>query len=427
MDVRPGYKQTEVGVIPEDWEITALGQCLKGAPAYGINAPAIPFDSRFPTYLRITDITDDGSFNESTKVSVGHPAAGAYLIESGDMVFARTGASVGKSYRYNREDGRLVFAGFLIRLRPDPERLDPTYLMFYAQSRPYWHWVKVNSMRSGQPGINGREYGRLPIPLPPTKAEQEAIAEALSDADALIESLEQLLAKKRQLKQGAMQELLTGKRRLPGFCGEWEVKRLGELAEMRSGGTPASTNQAFYDGNIPWVSISDMTKCGKFIFATDRSLSVSGLNNSAAQMYSVGTVLYAMYASLGECSIARIPLCSSQAILGIETKSSLDSEFLYYFLTSIGARVKTMGQQGTQANLNKGMVQGFQLRLPSRREQTAIAAILSDMDAEIAALGTRLAKARALKQGMMQELLTGAIRLPVDGGAICTLDLVPQT
>ncbi len=259
--------------------------------------------------------------------------------------------------------------------------------------------------------ITNRDMATFKVIWPPTKAEQEAIAEALSDADALIESLAQLITKKRDLKQGAMQELLTGKRRLPGFSGEWEVKRLGDLADMGSGGTPPSSNLAYYDGDIPWVAISDMTKGGKYLDSTERNLSVDGLASSAAQLFPVGTVLYAMYASLGECSIATVQLSSSQAILGIRAKQKLNGEFLYYFLQSIKPLVKTMGQQGTQANLNKRMVQDFSLRLPSHPEQTAIATIFSDMDTELAELQSRLAKARQIKQGMMQELLTGRIRL----------------
>ncbi len=214
VEVKPGYKQTELGVIPEDWKVASVGQCLRRAPSYGINAAAISFDFRFPTYLRITDITEDGRFSEANKSSVDHPATASYLLEPGDVVFARTGASVGKSYLYDPKDGRLVFAGFLIRLSTDPDRLVPAILSFYAQTRPYWNWVKVNSMRTGQPGINGREYASLPIALPPTKAEQEAIAAILSDMAAEIAALEVKLTKARQIKQGMIQELLTGRIRL---------------------------------------------------------------------------------------------------------------------------------------------------------------------------------------------------------------------
>jgi type I restriction enzyme S subunit len=154
-----------------------------------------------------------------------------------------------------------------------------------------------------------------------------------------------------------------------------------------------------------------MTSGGKVIMTTDRNLSRSGFANSAAQMFPAGTVLYAMYASLGECSIAGISLCTSQAILGIRPKDRLDGEFLYYYLTSLKTSVKSLGQQGTQSNLNKGMVQDFRLSLPPLPEQTAVATVLSDMDLELAALEQRRDKTRALKQGIMQELLTGRTRL----------------
>ena len=117
----PGYKQTEIGVILEDWDVSRIGQHLRRAPSYGLNAPATAFDSQLPTYLRITDITDEQRYTVAAKASVNHPAAASYLLEPGDIVFARTGASVGKSYLYDAEDGNLVFAGFLIRISPDPK------------------------------------------------------------------------------------------------------------------------------------------------------------------------------------------------------------------------------------------------------------------------------------------------------------------
>jgi type I restriction enzyme S subunit len=134
-------------------------------------------------------------------------------LNQGDLVFARTGASVGKSYLYDTGDGQLVFAGFLIRVRPNPEVLVSAFLAAYVTTRSYWNWVRFMSMRSGQPGINGNEYAQLPIPLP-SLPEQTAIAEVLSDMDAEIVALQQRLAKTRALKQGMMQELLTGKTRL---------------------------------------------------------------------------------------------------------------------------------------------------------------------------------------------------------------------
>jgi type I restriction enzyme S subunit len=208
------FKQTELGQIPVDWDVVRLGTLLDGYPSYGINAPAISYDSRHPTYLRITDITDDGQFDHGSKTSVNHSLSSFYKLDEGDLVFARTGASVGKSYLYDADDGELVFAGFLIRIRPNKDKLDPHYLMHYSHSKPYWNWIRVNSMRTGQPGINGREYASLPIPLSSRLSEQFAIASALNDMGDEIDAIGANLAKARQIKQGMMQELLTGRIRL---------------------------------------------------------------------------------------------------------------------------------------------------------------------------------------------------------------------
>ena len=212
-DVPTGYKRTEVGMIPEDWEAASLRSCLCAALDYGINAAAVPFDDKLPAYLRITDIGEDNRYRPSPRVSVKHSDSDSFVLAKGDLVFARTGASVGKSYLYNPVDGALVFAGFLVRARPEPAKLDSTYCAYVVQSERYWKWVAAMSSRSGQPGINGQEYGSFRFPLPKI-CEQRAIASVLSDMDAGITALEQHRDKTRAIKQGMMQQLLTGQIRL---------------------------------------------------------------------------------------------------------------------------------------------------------------------------------------------------------------------
>lgn len=197
-----------------EWEVKKLGDYLIKNPEYGINAPAVPYSDNLPVYIRITDISEDGRFLPEKKVSVNHTQSSNYFLENDDLVLARTGASTGKSYLYNPKDGQLVFAGFLIRVKVNHQKLDAQYLKGFLTTKPYWDWVNVMSMRSGQPGINGNEYAQLHIPLPPTLEEQKAIAQILSDMDAEIEALEQKRDKHKALKQGMMQELLTGKTRL---------------------------------------------------------------------------------------------------------------------------------------------------------------------------------------------------------------------
>lgn len=393
MELKPGYKQTDVGVIPEDWETVTLSSLSSMKSGEGITSANIDLFSKYPCYggngLRgfTTRFTHDGSY----------------------ALIGRQGALCGNILGV---EGRFFASEHAIVVIASPQT-DIRWLTFVLGEMH----LNQYSESSAQPGLSVLKILNLNVACPPTKTEQRAIAAALSDVDALIGVLDSLIAKKRDLKKAAMQQLLTGQTRLPGFLGEWEMKRLGELAEMGSGGTPLSSVPAYYDGDIPWVAISDMTKGGKFIQSTERTLTALGLAKSAAQMFPAGTVLYAMYASLGECSIARVSLCTSQAILGIQPKSSLDAGFLYYYLTSLKSFVKTLGQQGTQSNLNKGMVQDFRLGLPSVAEQTAIADVLFGMDTELAALDARRNKTRALKQGMMQELLTGRTRLVPAGGA----------
>ena len=279
----------------------------------------------------------------------------------------------------------------------------------------YYLYTYVNLEKfatgSGVPTLNRNDVHSFEV-LVPSCSEQKSIAEALSDTDNLIQSYEKLINKKKKIKQGAMQQLLTGKKRLPGFSGDWEIKKLGEIARMQSGGTPRTEVKQFYSGNIPWASINDMTASRKYLRYTEKKITQEGLDKSSAVVFPEDTILYAMYASIGECVITKKEVSSSQAILGIQCYDQiLCVEYLYYYLSFIKCFMRTQGQTGTQSNLNKNMVQNINITLPSIEEQKAIAQVLSDMDAEIEALEEKLKKVKTIKQGMMQELLTGRIRL----------------
>lgn len=401
----------EVVVNPSSWESVLLENCLSNPPRYGLNAAATSYKLDLPTYLRITDISPEGKYLPSPKVGVDHPLSNQYVLESGDIVFARTGASVGKSYLHDSINGKLVFAGFLIQIKCESSKLLPSYLRHYANTSSFWSWVASESSRTGQPGLNAVQLKGMHLQIPPIE-EQGRICSILDNLENLIDYIDKLIAKKRDIKQGSMQQLLTGRTRLPGFSGEWQVQRLGDIAAMSSGGTPPSKVNEFYGGEIKWASIADMTKTGKYLSDTDEKLTDLGLLNSSAVIYKSPIILYAMYASLGEVCICLEEVSSSQAILGISPSSRIDLEFLYYLLVAYKPIVKSLGQQGTQSNLNKGMVQDFLFTMPTDKiEQQAIAEVLSDMDAEIDALVARRAKTALIKTGMMQELLIGRARL----------------
>lgn len=414
-DVPAGYKRTEVGVIPEHWNVRSLRFCLSAPPRYGINAAAVPWNDSLPAYLRITDIDEDGHFRPSPRVSVNHTDAPNYYLNVGDLVFARTGASVGKSYLCDPKDGPLVFAGFLIKVTPNAVHLQPEFLSYCVQTKRYWDWVATASVRSGQPGINGHEYGALLLPLP-NQTEQRAIAEALSDVDSLLGALEALIAKKRAVKQAAMQQLLTGKTRLPGFSGEWETNRLGDIAEIHNGATPSTLIPANWDGDIPWCTPTDITGApGKYLTSTERRITRQGLASCATNLLPRGALLLCSRATVGELKIATTPMCTNQGFKSLVCRQGTSNEFLYYLLLTLKPALIERSSGSTFLEISKRDVASLQALFPTEEEQAAIATVLSDMDAEIAALEARRDKTRALKQGMMQQLLTGRIRLVQPG------------
>jgi type I restriction enzyme S subunit len=186
---------------------------------------------------------------------------------------------------------------------------------------------------------------------------------------------------------------------------------LGDISSMSSGGTPLTHVSEYYNGNINWVSISDMTLSGKYISNTLRKITNKGLQNSSARLFPVNTILLAMYASIGKCCIATDLVSTSQAILGITTSERLNEEFLYYFLYFNREKIANQGQQGTQSNLNKSMVEDVKLWIPKIQEQNAVVDVLADIDNEIQILEEKKQKGSMLKQGMMQELLTGKTRI----------------
>ena len=409
MNIPQGYKQTELGIIPEDWEVKQISDftfVVTGGTPSTQHAEYWGGDIRWMNSGELNlkfvydvegRITEEGLNNSSTHII---PAKCVLVGLAGQGKTRGTAAYNLVSLCTNQS-----IAAFL------PTDTHSSLYLYYVIDSLYDYLRLLSSGDGGRGGLNKQILSSLNIVLPPI-TEQRAIAGALSDVDGLIAALDKKIAKKRLLKQGAMQQLLTSKKRLPSFTDEWETIRLGDWAIMNSGGTPTSSVPEYYNGHIPFLSISDITEAGKYINKTEKTITEKGLNNSSARMFPAGTIMYAMYASLGKCSIANIELSCSQAILGITPKCRINPEYLYYYLSFIEEDVRDMGQTGTQSNLSKQIVQGFMVKLPSDiKEQQAIATILSDMDKEITDLEAQRDKYRLLKSGMMQKLLTGQIRL----------------
>jgi type I restriction enzyme S subunit len=373
MEVRKGYKQTEVGIIPEDWKIQSLGQVvtfLDGQRRPVKDTDRAKMSGEIPYYgaSGIVDYVNDYLFDEDLIL----------LGEDGENILSRN------TRLAFRVSGKIWVNNHAHVLRPNPDT-SIGFLTDYLEALNYEH---LNS-GTAQPKLNKQNCFGIPIALPPTLAEQEAIAEALSDADALIEAIEQLIAKKRQIKQGAMSELLMGKRRLAGFDGKWEVKRLGEVLTLRYG---KGQKDIIVNG-------------GKFpIIATSGEV---GRTNQ--YLYDKPSVIIGRKGTIDKPQYIDVPFWTIDTAYYSEISKQGNPKFLFYLLTTFDWY--SYNEASGVPSLNAKTVENIEISLPTLPEQTAIAEILSDMDAEITALEGKLVKARQVKAGMMSELLTGKIRL----------------
>ena len=283
-------------------------------------------------------------------------------------------------------------------------------------------WLSMNEA-SGVPSLTSKNIEDVIISVP-SKPEQSAIAKVLSDIDNVISTLEKLIQKKKNIKQGAMQELLTGKKRLPDFAkstaykhtelGEipedWEVKKLVDLAITSSGGTPSRENLSFYKGNIKWFTTTELKDCR--LYESEEHISNLALESSSAKIFPAGTLLMAMYgATIGRLGILECEAATNQACCAIMTKD-IDSLYLYYNLLHSRDYIVSLGSGAGQPNISQEIVKNLNISFPpTLAEQQRIAKVLSDMDKEIDSLNKKLQKYRQLKTAMMQQLLTGKIRL----------------
>lgn len=207
------FKKTEIGEIPVEWEIKMLRDLCIGKAEYGANTSAIDKNDFLPRYIRITDITEDGKLRDSTWQSIERRSAEFYILKEGDFLFARSGATVGKTYLYKKEDGDCAFAGYLIRFKPNQTVFSPDFLFHYTRSSNYYNWVKAMLRAGAQPNINAKEYSNMKVPLPPIE-EQKRIVAILNSIDDEIEKESNHKEQFELLKKGLMQVLLAGKLRV---------------------------------------------------------------------------------------------------------------------------------------------------------------------------------------------------------------------
>ena len=417
--LKPGYKQTDVGIIPEEWDVQSLFKVaeIRGGIAKNSNISAI--DPISVHYLRVANVQDGFlDLSEMSKIQLSRHDLARFTVLPGDVLMNEGGDldKLGRGAIWRGEFKPCVHQNHVFVVRCKTALL-PDYLnVWTTTSSARRFFLLAGKQTTNLASISKSALSELPVAVPPLP-EQRAIAAALSDMDALINGLDQLIAKKRDLKQAAMQQLLTGQTRLPGFSGKWEMKRLGEVADVKTGPFGSTLHESDYvqDGT-PIITVEHLGEFGVEHFNLPL---VSDADRRRLQTYSLaeGDIVFSRVGSVDRNALicpAEVGWLFSGRLLRVRPdRHQAYAPFLsfQFHSESFKALIRSIAVGQTMASLNTQILKGVYVTLPALSEQTAIAAVLSDMDTDLAALETRRDKTRDLKQGMMQELLTGRIRL----------------
>lgn len=418
MEVRPGYKQTEAGLLPEDWEVAPLGDLVK------VTSGASPSLFRFAgtgiPYFKVEQLSNAEKYLDTTDTP--YLFVGGDTVPENSVLFAKRGAAIALNKVRILKQPSFMDTN-LMALTPHGG-LECEYLFYALGHIGLWRFADTTSV----PQINNKHVKPLPFPLP-CPHEQRAIATALSDVDALLSGLDRLIAKKRDLKQAAMQKLLTGKTCLPGFQGEWELRRLGDHVTFLRNGVN-SRAELLPEGRVKYLHYGDIHASTDSFLSPQTLPSLPDAKAARLDRLRDGDVIFADASEdiAGVCkSVELRGARETEVVSGLHTiaarfdKTVLADGFKGFlqYCPSFATHLRRLAAGTKVYATNRAHIASVEMRLPSVAEQTAIATVLSDMDAELTALEARRAKTRALKQAMMQELLTGRTRLgrPEDCGA----------
>jgi len=410
----------ELAGFPAEWSMRQLDQLFSFKNGVNADKRAYGQGTPFVNVLETIICSHLHSQDIPGRVTLSDALSATYAVQRGDVLFNRTSetdADLALATVYV-DEAAVVFGGFVIRGRPKTDELDTLYSGYALRARAVRAQIIPMGQGAVRANIGQTNLGRVVAPVPPIE-EQRAIATALSDVDALITGLERLIAKKRDIKQAAMQQLLTGQTRLPEFGGEWSDRSLGSLGTTY-GGLVGKSKIDFGHGSasyVPFVNVMANVRidCHAFepvdVATTEnqnRVLSGDLLFNGSSETPEEVALCALMTQSVND-------LYLNSFCFGFRLRQGAETSglFLTYLIRSQVGRelMKSLAQGSTRYNLSKSALLQAQLKLPGLDEQTAIATVLSDMDTHLSTLEARLTKTRSIKQGMMQELLTGRTRL----------------
>ena len=402
-DCRVGHRPVGIANIPQDWTVRTISEIadVKTGP-FGSSLHQRDYVDEGTPIITVEHLGERGVIHEGLPLisESDRSRLASYRLRQGDIVFSRVGSVDRNSLVSEKEDGWL-FSGRLLRVRVSDKNVCPAYLSYHFDSEPFKRRVRDVAVGQTMASLNTQILNSVAVVLPPLR-EQRAIAGALSDVDESVGALEALIAKKQDIKLGAMQRLLTGETRLPGYGDSWTLKPLIELAQITMGQSPSSAFYNLSGDGYPLIQGNADIR--------DRRTFSRVWSTRGSKYCDAGDLILTVRAPVGAVAMATENSYLGRGIAGLKPFGT--SGFLFHALVHAEARWQILEQGSTFTAANSKQVDEFRLYVPENEgERTAIAKLLTNMDTEIATLEQRRNKMLAIKQGMMQELLTGRTRL----------------
>lgn len=423
MEIKKGYKMTDVGVIPEDWEVRSIGEMYSFKNGLNKDKDSFGFGTPIINYMDVYKNNGLTSKCIKGKVSLSDYEISYFLVKKGDVFFTRTSETpeeVGIASVLLDELPKGVFSGFLLRARPNGNDIEPLLCKYIFTTESFRSSVIQNSTYTTRALTNGAILSSLYVAFPKSIVEQQAIADALTKVDNLITSLTKVIEKKKLIKKGAMQKLLSGEMRLDGFEGEFATKTFSDFIErFATGLNPRDNFELNKGGNNYYVTIKNFINGKLFLDdncdkITDEAIDIIDKRSSLK----VGDVLFSSIGRIGDAYVINEKPTNwniNESVFSLRPNPAImDSFFLYYLIKSDSVQKKFDDaiSGSTLKSIKLNDLKEIECTYPQNiDEQTAIANVLTTMDNEIEALEKERDKYKCIKQGMMQQLLTGKIRL----------------
>lgn len=388
--------------------------------SYGIGAPAVAYDANKYTYLRITDINDDGTLNRNGLMSVEDERAGDYLLKENDIVFARTGNSTGRTYFYDGRDGELVYAGFLIKFSLDNKKVNPRILKYYTHSQPYYDWVRSFDTGGTRGNINAKVFGAMPITLPP-RYQQDRIVEILKSFDDKIELNRRINANLEAQAQALFRSWFVDFE--PFRDGPFVDSELGKIPQGWKVGTASEFYKNITIGKTPprkehqwfskdshdivWVSIADMGNCGLSICNSSEYLTPEAIKKFNICIVPVNTVLLSFKLTIGRVAIADKELATNEAIAHFQTQHNT---LEYTYLALKNYEFSSLGSTSSIATaVNSKIIKSMPWMMPSDDVLNQFHNVLSPIFNGIRNNIQEITHLSALRDTLLPKLMAGEI------------------